>query len=401
MRGHLKNRNGNYTIVIYHGMEFDPASGKNKKKYTWHSANQLLGRKAGKKEAEDLLLELLKQVSSDTFVIPDKLSFGEFLMSHWLPHMKNLVRANTYRRYEGIVKNHLVPNLGGIQVAKIKPITLQKLYTTLLEDGNRKDGKEGALSARSVHYVHTTIHKALGQAVIWRMIIANSADAVELPKIEKKEMLAWDTIQVKNFLTAVKGHRHYALYLMAFSTGMRQSEILGLRWQDVDLNKGIVAVRQGLHYAKGKFEFKEPKTKKSKRTITLPPGTVKALKEHDRQQKEAYMKLKEKSKEKYTKKCEEYPGLIFRSKVGTPINPRNLIRHFEKVQEGLDMPSLTFHEIRHTHATLLLQAGEHVKVVSERLGHATVAITMDLYSHVLPNMQAGAADKIEEQLFSD
>ena len=390
MRGHLRNRNGNYTIVLYHGK--DPVNGK--KKYTWHSCNQLLGRKASKKEAEVLLAEMLKDLADDKFVIPEKITFREFLEAHWLPHIQNTVRPNTYRTYEMMARNHLIPNLGGIQVSKIKPITLQRLYNSLLKEGSRKDGKEGALSPRTVQYVHTTAYRALGQAVVWQMINSNPADAVELPKQHtKKEMTVWDKDQIKIFLEAVKDHRWYALYDLAFATGMRQSELLGLCWSDIDLNQGIISVRQGLMYVKGKFIFHEPKSKRSRRTITLPPGTVKVLKAHDAKEKSSY--LKKKNKQPY----EEYPDLVFRSRAGTPINYRNLYRHFIETQKALNLPPLTFHEIRHTHATLLLKAGIHVKVVSERLGHASVAITLDTYSHVLPNIQQSAADKIEEALY--
>lgn len=391
MRGHLKNRDGNYTIVIYHGK--DPVT--DKKKYTWHSCNQLLGRKAGKKEAETLLTEMLKDVADDKFIMPEKITFREFLQDHWLPHIKTTVRTNTYARYAGIVKNHLVPNLGGLQVSKIKPVALQKLYRDLLKEGSRKDKRSGGLSPRSVQYVHSTAHKALGQAVIWQMISTNPTEAVELPKMEQKEMRVWDAIQVKKFLDATKGHQWHALYYVAFTTGMRKSEILGLRWADIDMNKGVLAVRQGLHYQNKEFKLEEPKSKNSKRTITLPAETVKVLDQHKTRQTERY--LKNKNKTPY----EKYPDLVFRTRTGTPINHRNLYRHYEQVIVAAQLPPITFHEIRHSHATLLLQSGEHVKVVSERLGHASVAITMDLYSHVLPNMQQGAADKLQTLLFSD
>lgn len=389
MRGHLKNRDGNYTIVIYHGK--DPVTGQ--KKYTWHSCNQILGRKAGKKEAETLLTEMLKQVADDKFVIPEKITFREFLTDHWLPHIKKTVRENTYRTYEMMARNHLIPNLGGQQLAKIRPVTLQKLYNTLAEEGNRKDGKDGVLSSRTIQYVHTTAHKALGQAVIWQMIITNPAEATELPKITKKQMQTWDGIQVQQFLSSVRGHQWFALYDLAFATGMRQSELLALRWADIDLINGTVAVRRGMMYIKGAFIFKEPKTASSKRTIKIPAGTVKNLKQHEKEQKAKY--LKQKNKEPY----EKFPDMVFRSRAGTPISQRNLSRHFYEAQQKTDLPKLTFHEIRHSHATILIQAGEHVKVVGERLGHASVAMTMDIYSHVLPSMQQAAADKIEQALY--
>ena len=391
MRGHLKNRDGNYTIVIYHGK--DPIT--DKKKYTWHSCNQMLGRKVGKKEAETLLTEMLKEVADDKFIVPEKTTFREYLQDHWLPHIQNTVRLNTYRTYEMMVRNHLVPNLGGLQLSKIKPISLQRLYNSLLKDGSRKDGKEGALSPRSVQYVHTTAHRALGQAMVWQMINTNPADAVELPKQSKREMHVWESHHIKTFLDNVKDHRWFALYDLAFATGMRQSELLALRWQDIDLDKGIVAVRQSMMYSKGEFIFHEPKSKRSKRTITIPQGTLKTLRAHDTKQKAAYEKAKNK------KPYDEYPDLVFRSRAATPISQRNLSRHFAEAQTKIELPPLTFHEIRHTHATLLLKADVHVKVVSERLGHASVAITLDTYSHVLPNIQQSAADKIEEALYPE
>ena len=250
MRGHLKNRDGNYTIVIYHGKD----SGTGQKKYTWHSCNQILGRKAGKKEAETLLTEMLKQVADDKFVIPEKITFREYLTDHWLPHIKSTVRTSTYHRYEGIVKNHLIPKLGGQQVSKIRPLALQKLYRTLMEDGSRRDKKEGGLSPRSVQYIHVTLHQAFRQAVAWQMIATNPAEAVDTPKQEQKQMKVWDTEQVKLFLNGIEKPKWKAIFYLAFSTGMRQSEILGLRWKDIDLDSGSLAVRHGLHYFKGKFD---------------------------------------------------------------------------------------------------------------------------------------------------
>jgi len=393
MRGHLKNRNGNYTIVIYHGK--DPITGK--KKYTWHSCNQMLGRKAGKKEAEALLAEMLKNVVDDKFVIPEKITLREYLIDHWLPHIKSTVRENTFIRYAGIVNNHLIPNLGGLQVSKIKPAAIQKLYRTLMEPGSRKDKKTGGLSPRSVQYVHVTLYRALKQAVAWQMIATNPADSVEIPKQAKKEMKVWSIEQVKTFLSAIPSARWKALYSLAFSTGMRLSEILGLRWKDIDFDNGTLSVRQGLHYHNGEFTFDEPKTKNSKRTITLPADTVKALKAYKHEQNQKYMKAKKERKAVY----EKYPDLVFRSRVGTPTSPHNVIRHFRDTQAALDLPPLNFHEIRHTHATMLLQSGEHIKVVSERLGHASVSTTMDLYSHVLPCMQQSTAVKLQGMLFSD
>jgi integrase len=229
------------------------------------------------------------------------------------------------------------------------------------------------------------------------MIATNPAEAVDIPKQEKKQMKVWDTEQVKLFLNGIEKPKWKAIFYLAFSTGMRQSEILGLRWKDIDLDSGSLAVRHGLHYFKGKFTFEEPKTKNSKRTISLPTETIKALRAYKREQNEAYMKAKENHKAVY----DETPDLVFRSRVGTPINPRNVVRKFTEIQTDLKISTITFHEIRHTHATMLLQSGEHIKVVSERLGHASVSTTLDLYSHVLPNMQQSAASKIQGMLFSD
>lgn len=402
MRGHLRKRGQHWHIVLYMGKDEngDP-------EYKWHSASKILGRRATKPEAERILAEMLKELGDDTYVTPQKKNLNEFLKS-WLEHIKHVVAYSTYHRYESIVNKHLIPSLGSTQISKLKPMQIQEFYTTLLAPGSRKDKREGVLSPRSVRYIHATLHKALNQAIEWRLLKVNPSDKIKLPAQKKKEMKVWDDDQVRIFLASLKEkkHRLYPLYVVAFATGMRQSELLGLRWQDINLDGKVLSVRQVLSEVNGTFDIKEPKTKKP-RTITLPASAVSVLRGHKMSQSEETVKINdaltgEEQAERKSAENKKFNDLVFLSSTGTLIAKRNLLRHFENWQETLKTePRLTFHEIRHTHATLLIKSGIHIKVVSERLGHASIRITMDTYGHVLPSLQQGAADEIENQLFKE
>ncbi|UNC91663.1 tyrosine-type recombinase/integrase [Candidatus Contubernalis alkaliaceticus] len=402
MRGHLKKRGKHYTIVLYMGT--GPGG---KPEYKWFSATKILsqGRPANKKEAEAIMNDLIKKVNTGAYVVTEDMTVADYL-KFWLTHAQTKVAHSTYSRYEGIVKRHLIPKLGDVKLGKLQAHHLQQMYNDLLKPGSRLDGRPGPLSPRSVRYIHATIRRALGQAVYpWKMLATNPSESLELPERKKKDMNVWEEPQVKRFLDFMKDNSYYALYFLAFATGMRQSEILGLRWRDVYLDIKALAVRQVLEYIGKSVQFKEPKSQKSRRTISLPSSVVNVLRSY-----QSEMQAKGEQTKKAAKARDEN-DLVFQTRCGTPINKRNLIRHFSDAQEALNrelvkedqplLPRLTFHEIRHTHATLLLKAGEPTKVVQERLGHANIGITSDLYSHVLPNMQAHAADKIQEMLFNN
>lgn len=241
------------------------------------------------------------------------------------------------------------------------------------------------LSAQTVTHHHRVLREALKQAVRWQMLAVNPADAVKPPRAEHKEIQVLDEKGAAALLRPLEGTRFHLVALLAVGTGMRRGELLGLRWQDIDLKSGKLAVRQNLQQTSSGLLFKSPKTAKGQRSISLMPSTVTALRLHKRRQ--AALRLE---------KGPEYQdcGLVLCEDDGSPWTPNRFSAQWHKAV-GERGQKVRFHDLRHTHATLLLRQGVHPKVVSERLGHATINITLDTYSHVMPDMQDEAAEKLD------
>lgn len=374
MRGSIK-KDGNSWYVIF-DLGKDPVTGKRKQK-----------RKRGfktKKEAEKYISEQLNALDKGVYFEPSDITFREYL-DYWLENYAKINTAvRTYENYSYIISQHLKPSLGNIKLSKLQPSHLQEYYSKKLDDGKIEGG---GLSPQSVKHHHRLINKVLKDAVKWQFIIRNVAEAVSPPKTKKIEMQTWNNEQVKTFLEVSKESRYYLIYLTAINTGMRRGEVLGLRWQDIDFENNILYVRQSLQEVKKVgLTFKEPKSGKS-RSITITPSLTKEFKKLYKQQLEEKLLL-----------GREYDDLdlVFAQKNGRPIQPTEMARNYRKMVDKSGLPYIRFHDLRHTHATLLLQQGVHPKVVSERLGHSTIGITMDTYTHVLPNMQKEAAELLEQ-----
>jgi integrase len=230
------------------------------------------------------------------------------------------------------------------------------------------------------------------QAVKWRMIVQNPCELCELPRQEKKEMKYLSPEETRKFLEVAKGNKWFALFFMVIESGLRPEEYLGLQWKDIDFEQKQLSVRRAAIEKKGGgFSFTEPKTKKSRRKIPISNSVLIALKSHRRNQLEERMKI-----------ASDYQNndLVFASELGTPLQRKNLTdRHFKPLLKKAELPNIRLYDLRHTTATLLLSAGENPKVVSERLGHASIVLTLDTYSHVLPTMQESATDKLEKMMF--
>ncbi len=230
------------------------------------------------------------------------------------------------------------------------------------------------------------------QAVKWKMIAQNPCELCELPRQEKKEMLCLSPEETKSFLAVAKDNKWFALFLTVIETGMRPEEYLGLQWKDIDFEQKYLSVRRAAIGKKGGgFSFTEPKTKQSRRKIPISNSVLIVLKSHRRNQLEERMKI-----------ASDYKNydLVFASEIGTPLQRKNLTdRYFKPLLKKAKLPNIRLYDLRHTTATLLLSAGENPKVVSERLGHASIILTLDTYSHVLPTMQQSATDKLEKMMF--
>jgi integrase len=278
------------------------------------------------------------------------------------------------------VRVHIKPVLGRIKLKALTPAHVRGLYREKLDDG---------LAPRTVQYIHVTLHKALKDAVMDGLIPRNVTDAVRAPRGKGKEINALSPDQARAFLEAANevGDRFEALYVLATTAGLREGEMLGLKWEDLDFDAGTLSVRRTLSEARcGRF-FEAPKNGKG-RSIQLTRQAVEALRSHRKRQNEERLRLGG---------LWEDRSLVFPAQVGTPMNAKNLtVRSFKPLLERAGLPhSVRIHDLRHTCATLLLGRGVHPKIVQELLGHATIAITLDTYSHVLPNMQGEAVSAME------
>lgn len=339
-----------------------------------------------RREVAAKLRQELQKRDEGQILTPERLTLDQFCQRWLTDRVRPTVEDSTYRSYEGILRLHLLPALGEMPLSKLHAMHLQKLYVDKLSEG---------LSGRTVQYLHQVTRRALAQAVRWGLIPRNPADFAEPPKAEQSQMRFLSPDEAQRLLAAAQGHRLYALFVLAVTTGMRRGELFGLRWSDVDLQAGKIRVTQAMRYASGKAEVAAPKTRSARRTITLTQMAVQALKRHLIQQKAERLQAGP------LWRGDEY-DLVFCTQIGTPLGVRNVMRRdFKPLLEAAGLGDIRFHDLRHTAATLMLSQGVHPKVVSEMLGHSRTAITMDVYSHALPNLQAEAAQKMDALLGGD
>lgn len=377
MRGHIRERGrGTWAVVIELARS---ESGRRRQK--WHTV------KGTKRDAERELTRLLNDLQTGLYAEPGRLTVAAYLRQWLADDVCHRLSGRSLERYESEVRHHLIPHLGSDRLTSLAPLSIQRCYSQLRQNG-RCDGK-GGLSEQSVRLVHTVLYQALKQAVRWQLLVRNPAEAVEPPRPRAREMTAFLPEQVALLLKEAAGTRLYVALLLALATGMRRNEILALRWANVDLKAGKLYVRQSLEKTKTGIRFKEPKTAKGRRPIDLPQVAVEALVKHKGEQARARLELGPAYHDQ---------DLIVCRPDGRPATPSVVSRFFRDLARRLDMPSLRFHDLRHTHATLLFLQGEHPKIVSERLGHSAIAITLDRYSHVLPDMQRETAVRLDETL---
>lgn len=369
MRGHIiKRYKGSYTVVLNLGI--DPATGKRKQ--------QWISVKGTKKEAEKRLAELLHQIDTGTFMKPGKTTVAEFL-DRWLDDYRRRLSPRGYERYYGIIKKHILPGFGNLALTQLKPEHLQKHYTHCQNIG---------LSARTVRYHHAVLHVALKTAVKWGLLARNPADAVEPPRAHHNEMQTWGEYEINRFIETAQNSHYYALFYTALFTGMRRSELLGLRWSDIDFILSQVSVERGLHHLKtGNYIFTETKSATSRRTIALSPSAILVLRDH-------YTKRKLECMELGIKFTDD--DLVFCTVEGKPIRPNTVTRAWTTLAIKAGLKVIRLHDARHTHASIMLKQGIHPKVVQERLGHSSIQMTLDTYSHVAPGIQAAAANRFDE-----
>jgi len=377
MRGHIRKRGNSWAIVI--DLPKDPQTGKRRQQ--WHYTH------GTKKDAERTLRELLYSLERGICIRPQRLTMGEYL-HQWLDgYVKTNCSTRTLDGYHTIIRCHLVPALGMIPLAQLQPQHIQQYYAQALLDG-RADGK-GALSARSVLHIHRVLSQALNYAVRQGLLIRNIAELVDPPRARKPKLRTLTSGEVSQLLGADKGAPYYPIIYTAVNTGLRQAELLGLTWRNLDLDLASLSVTQVLYKRKGICQFKEPKSEHSRRRLDLSPSLALFLRQY-RTEKQAERLLLGMPLGK--------DDLVFSNADGTPMDPGTLTHNFARIARKAGLPGTRFHDLRHTFATLMLMAGIHPKIVSEMLGHASVAFTLDTYSHVIPTLQQAAMKRLDEVL---
>lgn len=329
------------------------------------------------KKMQDALADLGRGIEP----VDERQTLRQYLTS-WYEGIQAQVRISTYRRYGDYVKGHLIPGIGHITLAKLRAPQLHTFYTKKLAEG---------LSPTTVHSMHMVLHRALQDALQMGLVQRNVTEMLKPPKRSHREMMPLSLLEVRRFLQVVGRDRFYALYVLALSTGMREGELLGLRWQDVDLPRGTVQIRMNVQETLGRYILAETKTAYSRRTVALTQAAIDALADH--WQKQQDMK-------QYMGVQWQELDLVFPNGFGGIMIPHNITkRSFKRylVKAGLSR-TIRFHDLRHTAATLLLASGVNVKVVSEMLGHSNVSITLSIYAHILPHMQQSAVHAMEQLL---
>ncbi|GMA51830.1 site-specific integrase [Alicyclobacillus contaminans] len=373
MRGHIRKRGSTWSVVVDVGYD---ENGKRIRKW--------FGGHKTKKDAEAFLAQKIAEIESGSYVSTPKQKFGEY-MREWMQDKRSTLREDTFRSYSWLVNGHIIPKLGNVELAKLTPKHIQDCYRKM-QQGDK------ALSNRSVQFAHAIIRQALDRAVKWGWLARNVADAVDPPRVERREYKIWTAEQALQFLESAKSEdsRYWIGFFLAIMTGMRQGEILALRWKDVDFTNQVAIVNGTLKWIDGQPLIKEPKTEKSRRAVALSTETVNALRKHKAKQTKERLKM-----------GAEYQDhdLVIARPNGYYMHPKTFDDAWYRALKKSGLPRIRFHDLRHTHASLMLLQGVHPKIVSERLGHSTITITMDTYSHLVPGLQREVAQQFDDVLF--
>lgn len=373
MQGSIKKnkQTGKWEFVIDIGK--DPVTGKRKQK-----------RKRGfetKKDAEVELTKLLNELYDDAIIINNKVLFCTY-MDNWFLERKLVISSLTYKNHRSLYKYHVEPYLGNIQLQNLNLMILQSYVIRLVNESN--------LSNSSINRVLSILNVAFKKAKRSKLIKDNPMENVEYPREPKKEMSIWTLDEINKFLQSVRKHRYYMAYLLAIYTGMRKGEILGLRWNDIDFTNNIIYIRFILDYDSKTLKY-GTKTESGNRSVYIS----------ERLSKELLLHKDRLEKEKVRYPNYNHQDLVVCTRYGNFVDPASLTRRFQKQAENNGIVPIRFHDLRHSHATLLLQQNINPKIVSERLGHSAIHITLNRYSHVLPSMQKDVADRLNNLIDVD
>lgn len=335
-----------------------------------------------RREVQEKLTAALHDKAKGLPVKLERQTVKQFL-DNWLENaVQPSVRPKTYISYEQLVRVHIIPELGRHQLAELGP---QHIEAFLVKK------RKTDLSDRTVQYFYTILRRSLDRAFKWGLVTRNVATLIDRPRAVRPQIVPFTPMQARAFLNAIKGERLEALYVLALAEGLRQGEVLGLQWSNVDLDEGTVTVRVALQRVNTKLQLVEPKTRSSKRTVSLSDMTVSALRRHRVKQLEERLAA-----------GSEWRGnvldLVYTTSIGTPLEPSGVVKQFKRILREAGLPSQRFHDLRHSCASLMLANGIHPRVVMEKLGHSEIALTMNTYSHPTPELQKDAARRMDDML---
>lgn len=338
-----------------------------------------------KKDAEKAEAAIVADVARGTYIRPARVTVEQFLIDEWLPAKTSGLKPSTASSYEQMIRSYVTPRIGAAAIADVDGAMLNALYADLLANGRTgASGRTGPLSPKTVRNVHGMLHRAFKDAVRWRRLAVNPADAADQPRKQTPEMKVWTAEQLRAFVDHSADDRLGAVWRLFAFTGMRRGEVVGLRWTDVDLTAKRLTIRQTITMAGDRPEVGTPKTSAGARTISLDPDTVAVLKRWRKSQTEERLLM-----------GAGWQGaehdLIVTEPDGSPIHPQVLTRRFHAATKAAKVPQIRLHDVRHSYATAALNSGVPVKVLSQRLGHADIAVTLRVYSHVLDGDDEAAA----------
>lgn len=365
MRGRVFQRGKSWYYV--HDLPPDPATGR--RRQTTKGGFEL------KTEAESAMVESINKVNRGLYVEEDKITLKEYL-EMYLDHIKPNYKPTAYDTDRTIIEARIMPDLGRIKLQKLTPLSITQFYTKLHK----------TYSSEYVKNIHAVLRRALRQAYIWDLLPTNIMDKVKTPKVERKEMEFWTMEECLQFLSVAEGHCHYIVYSLAIHTGMRRGEVLGLRWRDIDFERKTLTVVQTVNHTREGVIIQTPKTKQSSRKIAIGDTLIAALQERRKVVNEQRMK---------NRKTYKNHDLVCCYEDGSPIKPKRITESFELLTKRAALPKIRFHDLRHSHASMLLHMGVNVKAAAERLGHSNVQIFLDRYAHLMDNMQRDVADLLE------
>jgi len=374
VQGSIKKRGkDSWAVVVSAG--YDPLTGKRVRHH-----RTIRGRRT---DAEALLVQMLSQRDTGIDSPPGKLTTAQYLRRWLRDYAEPNCRPKTFARYEQYVRLHWIPALGSVTLGKLRPLHIQEVYVRMQGNG---------LSAQTVLHAHRVLRTALQQAIRWQLLARNPADAAQPPRPVRYRPPMLSENQVQDILNSADETPYGTLVYLALMTGMREGELLGLRWQDIDTDSipPVLRVRQTCGWLSGKgYFFGEPKTVRSARVVELDGGTITRLRQH---------RAVQAAERLYHGSDWTNHDLVFTGTKGRPIYPGTLRANWLGIVRQAGLDHLRFHDLRHAHASLLLASGEHPKVVQERLGHSSISTTMDIYSHVASGIQAGAAERLAARL---